>query len=67
MRNTSEMVLTSLLGALHERVSVKKKMANSRVVPLGKVPDGIPPSLCDRQVTEQAAYSSRWLSETKDN
>ena len=39
-----------LLGAQHERDSVKNKPANLLVVSLGKALNGMPTSLCGRQV-----------------
>ena len=50
-QKTSKMVFTaSLLGALHKRDGVENKSASLLVVSLGKTLNGIPPSLCDRQV-----------------
>ena len=45
------MVFTaSLLGAQHIRDSVKNKPASLLVVSLDRALNGMPPSLCDRQV-----------------
>ena len=45
------MVFTaSLLGAQHIRDSVENKSATLLVVSLGKVLNGMPPSLCGRQM-----------------
>ena len=47
------MVFTaSLLGAQHIRDSVENKPASFFVVSLGKALDGMPPSLCGRQMVE---------------
>ena len=46
-----KMVFTaSLLGAQHIRDSVKNKPASLLVVSLGKALNGMPPSLCGRQM-----------------
>ena len=45
------MVFTaSLLGAQHKRDSVENKPASLLVVSLGKALNGMPPSLCGRQM-----------------
>ena len=40
----------SLLGSQHIRESVENKPASSLVVSLGKALNGMPPSLCGRQM-----------------
>ena len=61
------MVFTaSLLGAQHIRDSVENKPASLLVVSLGKALNGMPPSLCGRQMVGQAVYPSWWPSVTKD-
>ena len=50
-RQDCEMVFTaSLLGAQHIRDSVENKPASLLVVSLGKALNGMPPSLCGRQM-----------------
>ena len=61
------MVFTaSLPGAQHIRDSVENKPASLLVVSLGKALNGMPPSLCGRQMVGQAVYPSWWPSLTKD-
>ena len=50
-QKTLKMVFTaSLLGAQHIRDSVENKPASFLVVSLGKALNGMPPSLCGRQM-----------------
>ena len=50
------MVFTaSLLGAQHIRDSVENKPASLLVVSLGKALNGVPPSLCGRQMVEPSS------------
>ena len=50
-QKTLKMVFTaSLLGAQQNRNSVKNKPASFLVVSLGKALNGMPPSLCGRQM-----------------
>ena len=61
------MVFTaSLLGAQHIRDSVENKPASLLVVSLGKALNGMPPSLCGRQVVGPSSLRSWWSSRTKD-
>ena len=55
-----------LLGAQHNRVSVENKPASLLAMSLGKTLNGLPPSLCGRQVAGQAVFPSWWPSLTKD-
>ena len=48
------------------RDSVENKPASLLVVSLGKALNGMPPSLCGRQMVGQAFYPSWWPSLTKD-
>ena len=50
---TLKMVFTaSLLGAQHKRNSAENKPASLLVVSLGKALNGMPPSLCDKQMVK---------------
>ena len=61
------MVFTaSLLGAQHIRDSVENKPASLLVVSLGKALNGMPPSLCGRQMVGPSGLPSWWPSLTKD-
>ena len=54
------MVFTaSLLGAQRKRDSVENKPASLLVVSLGKTLNGMPPSLCGRQVERAKQSTSR--------
>ena len=48
----------SLLGVQHKTEGVKNKPAILFVMSSGKTPKEMPPSLCRRQVAEQAVYPS---------
>ena len=61
------MVFTaSLLGAQHIRDSVENKPASLLVVSLDKALNGMPPSLCGRQMVGPSSLPSWWPSLTKD-
>ena len=56
-RKTLKMLFTaSLLGAQLNRDSVENKSASLLVASLGKVPNGMPPFPCGRQVVEPSSH-----------
>ena len=62
------MVFTaSLLGAQYKRDSVENKPASLFVVFLDKALNGMPPSLCGRQVSGPSSLPSWWPSLTEDS
>ena len=62
------MVFTaSLLGAQYKRDSVENKPASLFVVFLDKALNGMPPSLCGRQVVGPSSLPSWWPSLTEDS
>ena len=66
-QKTLKMVFTaSLLGAQHIRYSVENKPARLLIVSLGKALNGMPPSLCGRQMVGPTVYPSWWPSLTKN-
>ena len=59
-------IIASLLGAQHKRVSVENKSASLLVVPLGKAPNRISPFLCWRQAVGSSSLPVVGPNLTKD-